>query len=105
MRFLSRLRRRGRLRKLNSSRILRHLRPPLPDPEPNRDRCYALLEVLEAEELAARAAKVGGGGSPVWGGVALSQGEELALHVEVSRALQEQDHPPWHKVGPYISLS
>lgn len=98
-------RRSGRLRKFSRLRLLRALRPAprhqgLGDPtaDPWTDLYYCEL-------AAARAAELGGGGSPRYGGMVLGPGEDLALVIEVSRALKEQDQKPWHKVGPYISLS
>lgn len=77
---------------------IRRRRPLDPGTDPN-------LDLYCCELLAARAAEVGGGGSPCWGGARLGPGEDLALAVEVSRALRGEDERPWHRVGPYISLS
>lgn len=98
-------RRSGRLRRFNSRLLRAALRPtrrrlerldPLTDP---------LVDLYYCEEIAARAAEVGGGGSPCWGGGRTGPGEDLALVIEVSRALKGETEKPWHKVGPYISLS
>lgn len=52
--------------------------------------------------LAARAAEMDGGGSPVWSGERLNDGEELALAVEVARAVRDHRWPP---LNPYAHTS
>lgn len=48
--------------------------------------------LVAAEEAAARAAELGGGGSPVWSGQRPGPGEEHAIATEVGRAIR--DIPP-----------
>lgn len=62
--------------------------------DPVDDR-YALADAIQCEMLAARAAETGGGGSPVWGGTVLGPGEELAVRVEVARALRQGSSGLW----------
>lgn len=105
MRRPRRSRRSGRLRRFNSRRLLAALRHPGRRREHLDPFTDPLVDLWCCEQLAARAAEVGGGGSPCWGGGRTGPGEDLALVIEVSRALRGETEKPWHKVGPYISLS
>lgn len=55
--------------------------------------------------MAALAAEVGGGGSPVWSGERPGPGEELALAMEVARCLRGEAELVWEEPSPPTNLS
>jgi hypothetical protein len=78
-------------RRRSAQEILSHL-PEGPEGE------EAQFDLFSCEVLAARAATVAGGGSPCWGHTPLGPGEDLALAIEVSRAVRDHQWPP---LNPY----
>lgn len=74
-------------------------------PQEGSERAIANLELVRAEQDAALAAEVGGGGSPIWGGDRLGPGEELALAMEVARCLRGEAELVWEEPSPPTNLS
>lgn len=74
-------------------------------PQEGAEREAANLELVSAERLAALAAEVGGGGSPVWSGDCPGPGEELALAMEVARCLRGEAELVWEEPSPPTNLS
>jgi hypothetical protein len=74
-------------------------------PQEGVDRAIANLELVSAEQAAALAAEVGGGGSPIWSGDRPGPGEELALAMEVARCVRGDAELVWEEPSPPTNLS
>lgn len=105
MRFLGRLRRSARRSRPPKRRRPLGLLAVLSRPQEGFDRAIANLELVGAERAAALAAKLGGGGSPVWSGDCPGPGEELALAMEVARCLRGEAELVWEEPSPPTNLS
>lgn len=81
-------------RRPNSRPSRRSVQEVLSSEESPSQRHDNNIGLVEAELLAARNAELAGGGSPVWSAGQIGPGEELALAVEVARAIRNHRCPP-----------
>lgn len=105
MRLLGKLRRSARRRRRPKPRRPLSLLAVLSRPQEGVDRAIANLELVSAEQAAALAAEVGGGGSPIWSGDRPGPGEELALAMEVARCVRGDAELVWEEPSPPTNLS
>lgn len=83
----------------------RSVKEVLNQPLEGLERDSAILDLVAAELVAARAAELHGGGSPCWTLSVPAPGEELCLAIEVAKAINEHRWPPLNPYPAPTSLS